>query len=512
MNPALWLQRSGRLFADEPALFNGTRQMATYREFAGRAARLAGAFRSKFGIEEGDRIAFFLPNSTEYLELLYGAWHAGAVVVPVNAKLHPREAAWIAANAGAKLVITSEKSAGALSMALGEDGACIIEIESNAFRRLYMSQPMPQPAHRQPEELAWLFYTSGTTGRPKGVMITNANIMAMVNGYLSDVDEVHASDSKVYAAPMSHGAGLYNFMFVIKGARHVVPESAGFEASELIDLAGSMDNICLFAAPTMVRRLISVAKDIGYDGSGIRTIVYGGGPMYVADIVEAVDVMGARFAQIYGQGESPMTITALPKIFVVDRTHPRWKSRLASVGFPFSSTEVRIVDVDSKELPVGEIGEVTIRGPSVMSGYWQNPEATAEAIVNAWLRTGDMGTMDEDGFLTLHDRSKDTIISGGTNIYPREVEEILLAHPSVAQVSVVGEPDAEWGENVVAFVVLEPGESCDDATLDTHCIENIARFKRPKKYVYVDDLPKNAYGKVLKTALREELLRHHSRN
>tara|TARA_B100000949_G_scaffold217402_1_gene215017 strand:- start:1272 stop:2810 length:1539 start_codon:yes stop_codon:yes gene_type:complete len=505
VNPALWLHRSGRLFAEQPALFTGTRQVATYREFAGRAARLAGAFRSEFGMEAGDRIALFLPNCTEYLELLYGAWHAGAAVVPVNAKLHPREAAWIAANAEAKLFITSAKYAGAVKMALGESPCTIIEIESDDFRRLYTCPPMPLPAERRPDDLAWLFYTSGTTGRPKGVMITNGNIMAMVQGYLSDVDEVFASDSKVYAAPMSHGAGLYNFMFVIKGARHVVPESAGFEASELIDLAGSMDNVCLFAAPTMVRRLISVAKQKGYDGTGIRTIVYGGGPMYVADIVEAVDAMGSRFAQIYGQGESPMTITVLPKAFVANRVHSRWKNRLASVGFPFSSTEVRILDDANSEVPSGEVGEIAVRGASVMSGYWMNPEATAEAIVDGWLRTGDMGAMDEDGFLTLHDRSKDTIISGGTNIYPREVEEVLLAHPSVAQVSVVGEPDAEWGENVVAFVVLEPGESCDDATLDAHCLENIARFKRPKKYFYIDDLPKNAYGKVLKTALRERL-------
>ncbi|MEZ5783950.1 MAG: AMP-binding protein [Rhizobiaceae bacterium] len=505
MNPALWLQRSGHLFANSPALFSGTRQTATYQEFAERAAALAGAFRNQFGIEEGDRIAIFMPNSSAYLELLYGAWHAGAAVVPINVKLHPREAAWIATNAGAKLVVACEKTAAALREAIGEGGCRIIEIESEAFRQLYQSPPMPQPVHRRPDDLAWLFYTSGTTGRPKGVMITNANIMAMVQGYLADVDEVHASDTKVYAAPMSHGAGLYNFMFVIKGARHVVPDSAGFEASELIELAGTMGNVCLFAAPTMVRRLVSEAKAVGYDGSGIRTIVYGGGPMYVADIVEAVDVMGSRFAQIYGQGESPMTITCLPKAFVADRAHARWKNRLASVGFPFSSTEVRIVDANNRELASGEVGEVAVRGSSVMSGYWMNPEASAETIVDGWLRTGDMGAMDNDGFLTLHDRSKDTIISGGTNIYPREVEEVLLAHPSVAQVSVVGEADAEWGENVVAFVVLESGATCDDAMLDAHCIDNIARFKRPKRYVYVDDLPKNAYGKVLKTALRESL-------
>jgi len=327
----------------------------------------------------------------------------------------------------------------------------------------------------------------------------------MTQSYFTDVDHVSAADAKVYAAPMSHGAGLYNFMFVIAGARHVVPVSGGFNAEEIAAIARQMGNVCMFAAPTMVRRMVTEAKASGYDGAGIRTVIYAGGPMYLADIIEAVDVMGCRFAQIYGQGESPMTITALAKKFVCDRKHPRWKERLASVGQAFSSTEIRVVDEKNRELPRGEIGEIIVAGAPVMAGYWNNPQATAETIRDGWLWTGDMGAMDQDGFLTLHDRSKDVIISGGTNIYPREVEEVLLTHPAVAQVSVVGQPDLEWGENVVAFVVLEAGQICDDAELDAHCIANIARFKRPKRYLYVEDLPKNAYGKILKSELRARL-------
>jgi long-chain acyl-CoA synthetase len=229
--------------------------------------------------------------------------------------------------------------------------------------------------------------------------------------------------------------------------------------------------------------------------------------MYVADIEEAVAVVGPRFVQIYGQGESPMTITALSRAMVADRSHPRWRERLGSVGIAQSCVEIRIGDEDGQRLPVGETGEVLVRGAPVMLGYWRNPEATTKTIRDGWLWTGDVGSMDDDGFLTLKDRSKDVIISGGTNIYPREVEEVLLLHPTILEVSVVGRPSAEWGEDVVAFVVARPGANIDIAELDRHCVEHIARFKRPKLYVVEKELPKNNYGKVLKTELRARLVK-----
>jgi len=284
-----------------------------------------------------------------------------------------------------------------------------------------------------------------------------------------------------------------------------VPESAGFEPDEVLALARSLRDVSMFAAPTMVRRLVDRAKAEGSDGDGIRTIVYGGGPMYVADIEEAVAVMGPRFVQIYGQGESPMTITALSRALVADRRHPRWRERLGSVGVAQSCVEVRIADENGHPLPVGEPGEILVRGAPVMLGYWRNAEATANTIRDSWLWTGDVGALDDDGFLTLKDRSKDVIISGGSNIYPREVEEVLLMHPAVREVSVVGRPSAEWGEDVVAFVVTSPGAALDTADLDRHCLAHIARFKRPKAYVVATELPKNNYGKVLKTELRARL-------
>jgi long-chain acyl-CoA synthetase len=211
--------------------------------------------------------------------------------------------------------------------------------------------------------------------------------------------------------------------------------------------------------------------------------------------------MGPRFAQIYGQGESPMTITALAKRFVNDRGHPRHLARIASVGLPQSGVEVAVRDEAGRELPAGEVGEICVRGAVVMAGYWQDAQASARALRDGWLWTGDLGSFDEEGFLALKDRSKDLIISGGSNIYPREVEEALLAHGGVAEASVVGRPDPEWGEAVVAFVVArEPAPTA--AELDAHCLASIARFKRPKEYRFVEALPKNNYGKVLKTELR----------
>jgi long-chain acyl-CoA synthetase len=261
----------------------------------------------------------------------------------------------------------------------------------------------------------------------------------------------------------------------------------------------------MFAAPTMVKRLVDRAKATGRNGDGVKTIVYGGGPMYVADITEAVAVMGPRFVQIYGQGECPMCITALSRDLVADRTHPRWRERLASVGVAQSCVRLRIADGEGRELPPGAIGEILVQGLPVMPGYWRNPTASADTLRDGWLWTGDMGAMDEDGFLTLHDRSKDVVISGGSNIYPREVEEALLLHDAVREVAVVGRRHADWGEEVVAFVVVDPDANVGEAELDAHCLDHIARFKRPKAWHFVDELPKNNYGKVLKTALRDRL-------
>jgi len=308
---------------------------------------------------------------------------------------------------------------------------------------------------------------------------------------------------------MSHGCGLYAIPHLMAGARHVVPASGTVDPPELFALGAALGPLSTFAAPTIVKRLVDHAETQGLTPSdaaaSFKTIVYGGAPMYVADIQRALRVMGPRFVQIYGQGETPMVATALSRRDIADASHPRHVERLGSVGVAQTPVQVRVADGEGLPLLVGEVGEVQVRGDTVMAGYWRQPDATAAAIRDGWLFTGDVGSLDADGFLTLKDRSKDLVISGGSNIYPREVEEVLLTVPGVAEVAVVGAPDAEWGEVVVAFVVAHSGANLAEAALDAHCLERIARFKRPKRYVFVDELPKNHYGKVLKTALRERL-------
>jgi len=503
VNLAQLLVRAARVHPDRPAVLLGDQPLLSYRELAERAARLAGHLRDGLGLQPGDRVAIYMSNHVAYLELLYAAWWAGLAVVPINAKLHPREVEFILGDAGAAVLFTSQDLAADLRPLLGSLPALRqVHTPGEPAYEAALAAPPVAPAHRAPDDLAWLFYTSGTTGRPKGVMQTHRNLYAMTACYFIDVDEVHADDAIVYAAPMSHGAGIYNFAFVARAARHVVPASGGFDPAELVALSRSVGRLCLFAAPTMVKRLVEHIVASGACAEGFKTLVYGGGPMYVEDIQAALATMGPRFVQIYGQGESPMTITALSRETLQDHTHPRWPERIASVGVAQTLIEVRVGGPDGEPLPAGVSGEVVVRGETVMAGYWRNPEATAKTLRDGWLWTGDMGALDADGFLTLKDRSKDVIISGGSNIYPREVEEVLLRHPGVREVSVIGQPDPEWGEVVVAFV---SGTAVTAEALDALCLEHIARFKRPKHYRFVADLPKNNYGKVLKTALRELL-------
>jgi len=501
MNLAQQLARVARLDPNRPALFNGTQPVATYGEWAQRAAQLAASFAAA-GLNPGDRVVLFQRNHPRYLEVLLGAWWAGLVVVPVNAKLHPAEAQWIIDNAQARWAFVTADVAPSQFDALERQ----VDIETPAYEGLLQAQPVPM-VHRTPDDMAWLFYTSGTTGRPKGVMLTHRNLMSMGLTYFVDVDPIAPQDAIVYAAPMSHGAGIYAIPHLMAGARHIVPASGGVDPAELFVLARAAGPLSMFAAPTIVKRLVDHAEAQGESGEGFKTIVYGGAPMYAADIQRALRVMGPRFVQIYGQGETPMVGTALSRAHLADTAHPRHAARMASVGVAQTPVEVRVAGADGQALPTGDIGEVLVRGDTVMAGYWRNPEATAAAIRDGWLWTGDMGALDEDGFLTLKDRSKDLVISGGSNIYPREVEEVLLTAPGVAEVAVVGAPDPEWGEVVVAFVVAQAGCSLEATALDAHCLAQIARFKRPKRYEFVDTLPKNNYGKVLKTELRGRLAR-----
>jgi long-chain acyl-CoA synthetase len=500
-NLAALLFDVARRLPDRPAV-SDARSSRRYRELAERVARLAGGLRAQ-GLAPGDRVLLSLENCGEFFELLFGCWAAGLCAVPANARLHPREVEFIAEDSGASLLVATPALAEALAPLAGAVASLdrVVATRSADYDSLFGEPLALEPG--QPTDNAWLFYTSGTTGRPKGAVLTHRNLVFMSQCYYADIDQLDERDTHLLAAPVSHGAGLYALPFLLKGAHQIVLPH--FDVGAILDVIARHPRVSMFAAPTMLTRLVQARDVAAADLSNLRTIYYGGGPMYVADLERALDIFGPRLYQLYGQGESPMTITGLAQRLHGERDHPRWHDRLASCGYARSGVLVRVVDDHDRDLPAGEIGEVITKSDCVMAGYWQNPVANAETLRGGWLHTGDLGSMDADGLLTLRDRSKDMIISGGSNIYPREIEEVLLRHADVVEASVVGRPHPDWGEEVVAFLVARQGAEVVTAELDRLCLDHIARFKRPRAYRFVEALPKNNYGKVLKTELRRLL-------
>jgi fatty-acyl-CoA synthase len=480
------LDQAASRFGDRGAVFHGERQLHTWDELRERALRLASTLGAP-----GTRIAVASENRPEIVELMFATWAAECVVVPINYKLHPREMVQIVDDAGVSQVFASPKIDAELASV---SDVPIETVDSEAYSGRLLSAPSEPSRVTDPSTLAWLFYTSGTTGRSKGAMLTHRNLMAMTIAHLADFDAPDQNCSLIHGAPMSHGSGLYIPPYVLRGARQVIPESGAFEPDEFLDLCDHHPGCSAFLAPTMVARLVQTGRP---RARNLQTVVYGGGPMYVDSLKKAMAAFGPIFVQLYGQGEAPMTITGLRRADHLDADD----AILGSVGYARSGVDVAVLRDDGTPAQVGEIGEIVCRGDVVMVGYWNNPDATGKTLENGWLRTGDMGSFDERGFLTLRDRSKDVVISGGSNIYPREVEEVLLEHPGVDEAGVVGAPDAEWGEIVVAFIV----GSASPAELDAHLLERVARFKRPKRYEFIDELPKNSYGKVLKRDLRARL-------
>ena len=506
MNIASLLSRAATVTPGRTAVFEGTTPVWSYGEWASLAARLAAGLCGRHGLRAGDRVALVMRNCPDYLALLFACWRAGLICVPVNAKLHAREVAHILDDSGAALVFVTADLAGTVSEALGfmqGRQPPVIAVGGKDHRALMQSDEAAE-SDVAAGEPAWLFYTSGTTGRSKGAVLSHRNLRAMTLGYLAEVDTVSPRDCILHPAPLSHGSGLYALPHVAGMAAQVVPESGRFDPVELASLLRSHTGCAFFAAPTIVTRLMNAGVVDDAARAGLKTIIYGGGPMYVEDSRRALDVFGQRLVQIYGQGESPMTITVLPRGLHAETGDGLLDHRLGSVGYPQAIVVLRIAGADDEPLPAGQIGEVQVRGDSVMSGYWNNPEATAAALRGGWLHTGDLGSLDEHGLLTLKDRFKDVIISGGVNIYPREVEEVLLQHPAVSEVAVFGRRHPDWGEEVVAAVSLHAGATATPRELDTLCEAHIARFKKPKQYLFLDALPKNSYGKILKTELRRQ--------
>ncbi|MEO7337853.1 MAG: AMP-binding protein [Caldimonas sp.] len=505
MNLAAFLLQIGRRMPEAPAVTSADLSL-TFGALCDRSQRLARALRESFGLEAHDRVVVCTQNTAEFFELVFACWTAGLCAVPVNAKLHPDEVAHIARDAAAALVFTSA----ALAPGLGamrttvESLRDVVVIGSERYAALLAATPLPVQDVGS-DDVAWLFYTSGTTGRPKGAMLTHRNLLFMSHCYFADIDRVDHQRTMVHAAPLSHGSGIYGLPHLFSGGHQVV--LGGFDPAEVFESIRRWPNVSFFAAPTMVSRLVNSPHAVDADRTNLKTIIYGGGPAYVADIEQALALFGPRLYHLYGQGESPMTITGLAQDQHVGIDRASLQARLGSCGWARSGVEVGVVDGDGVALPAGERGEIVTRSDCVMKGYWRNDAATAAALKGGWLHTGDIGSIDASGLLTLHDRSKDLIISGGSNIYPREVEEVLLRDARVLECAVVGRAHRDWGEEVVAFVVCRDGSQVDASALDALVTTHIARFKRPREYRFVDALPKNNYGKVVKTELRTMLAR-----
>ncbi len=474
-----------------------------FSEFHDGAARLAQGLHETFGLQAGDRVLLLMENRREFFGILFACWQRGYAVVPVNSRLHPKEVLHIASNAGARLALTSDRYPEVTDALRALPDCALLSVDQPAYAALLQSAPSPMIPVGD-NALAWLFYTSGTTGRPKGAMLSHRNLAFMCDAYDADIGRAAVGDTQLHAAPLSHGAGLYALPHLFAGGRQQV--LGHFDPEYMLASLQTFKACSFFAAPTMVMRLVNHPQATPERFSNLKFIVYGGAPMYVADLQKALALLGPKLYQLYGQGESPMTITGLaqPLHQVAD---PQERQRvLSSCGYARTAVAVAVVGDDGRPLPAGEIGEIVTRSPALMAGYWGDEAATRAALKEGWLHTGDLGALREDGLLTLHDRSKDMIISGGSNVYPREIEEVLLRDARVLECAVVGRPDTEWGELPVAFVVPVPGASIEFAELEALVLAHLARFKRPREWHWLDVLPKNNYGKVVKGDLRKLLL------
>ena len=502
MNTAAFLSKAAHAHRDRVALRFGDTRLS-YGQLEERVARLAGALLDG-GLGAGERVAVFMRNNPEYLITVFAAFRAGLCAVPVNAKLHPSELAYILANAECNGLVYGEEKAADVAQAVSEVGVDhVVRVGADGpgvdFSDILAAGDPDTPiADVEPDDLAWLFYTSGTTGFPKGAMLTHRNLVAMTMNTLSDVYSFQAEDVVLHPAPLSHGCGLYALASLARGSDNIIYHHASFDPAQMLQMvADEKVTSVAFLAPTMIVMLLDAPANI--DTSSLRSVIYGGGPMHVDILREALARFGEVFIQIYGQGEAPMTISYL-RAEDHDINDPEG---LASTGIARTDVEIRLVDDDGDEVPTGEEGEVSVRGDVVMKGYWNNPDATAKSLRDGWLYTGDIGRMDERGRLFLLDRKNDMIISGGTNIYPREVEEVLIEHEGVREAVVFGVPDTVWGESVFACVVPAAGASPTENELVEFCRSQLASFKKPKRVEIVDELPKNAYGKVLRRELKE---------
>ena len=509
MNVSQLLTKTARAYPDRDAIIFGAKRW-TYAEFEARVNQLANGLIG-LGLQPGSHVALLMYNCPQMMEALFACFKAGCAVVPINFRLHANEYSYIIDHSEAEVLVTSPEFSGVIAEMVADIPRCrhLVSLDPTAAGHLFFDelvdrQPPSFSDHEaMPDDVAWLFYTSGTTGRSKGAMLTHRNLMAMTMSFYTGMCPGFSNrEAVLHAAPLSHGSGLYALPNVGMAATNVILEVRSFDAAVVLRSIEEHAITNMFVAPTMLKLLVDDPQLSSCDLTSMRSFIYGGGPMMVDDLNKAMERLGNRLVQLYGQGESPMTITFLSHDDHVLNGDDKQTRRLASAGKPHPNLEVRIVDEDDGDVASGAMGEIVTRSDLVMKGYWRDEEATATGLKNGWLHTGDMGYLDDGGYLFLMDRSKDMIISGGENIYPREIEEVISAMPGVREVAVIGIPDPKWGEAVHAVVALVPGAELSDDEIIGFCRDNIASYKKPKSVEFVDELPKNNYGKIVKKDLR----------
>jgi len=506
MNVGQMLANAARRHPARPAVTWGEHRL-DYATLDGRTNALVRGLGG-LGVEPGDRVALLMRNRPEMLEAMFAAFKGGFCLVPLNSRFTEDEVAYHVADSGAAAILTDAEGAGVALAMRGRAhvvvaGATDVPTGAHAHDDLVASSDdAPATVAVDRDDLAWLFYTSGTTGRPKGAMLTHGNLAFATASWLADLTPMTEHDVTLHAAPLSHGAGFHALAATARGAHQVIPAANRFDPAAIVELVMREHVTNTWLVPTQIVMLLDHVGDVAPALPDLRAVVYGGAPFAPADLRRALEVFGAIFVQLYAQGETPMTATVMPAADHAAALAGDRPDRLASAGYARPGIDVRVLGDDDRELPVGEVGEVCVQGPTVMAGYWQRPEETAAALRNGWLHTGDLGRFDEHGYLYLLDRAKDMIITGGSNVYAVEVEAVLAAHPAVQEAAVVGVADRTWGELVVAVVV---GDATNEPALAEHCAGALAGYKRPRRYVFVDELPRNAYGKVLKRELRAQL-------
>lgn len=519
MNLGHLLTQTARRFPERTAIIAGDASW-TWREFNERVDRLAQALH-EHGIDKGQRILVQARNSHRLLEVKWACFKLGAVWVPVNFRSIAAETAFMAAHSNARAIFFDTEFAGQAEAAIREVPALKLRVCLDGENRRIAGaeayedflarakQGLGQEAAVERDHPAWFFYTSGTTGRPKAAVLTHDQLAFVIANHLADMfPGASEADTSLIIAPLSHGAGVHALSFVARGAMQVINADPGVEPARIWGLIARHKVTNFFAVPTLLKRLIEDPAVDEVDHSALRFVNYGGAPMYSADQHRALAKLGKVLVQHYGLGEFTAAITVLPP-----EQHGRKEDErhvIGSCGRPRIGTEVAILDAQGKALPPGTEGEICARGEAAFLGYHNDAQATEAVFRGGWFHTGDLGFLDESGFLYITGRMTDMYISGGINIYPREMEEIILRDPRIGEVAIVGMPHPVWGESGVAVIAPKPGISLKSEDVLEPLGAAVAKFKIPKAVVFWDELPKSGYGKILKREIRDRLARETS--